>query len=374
MKKFLVALAVLASALGVACLWDYDTLRMEAAGKMDVVHVITGRFERWPDRYYEMRLERMEADLKKGGLPPVEELDRYDNAGVALDRLKRHDEAVAIIERKLERLKSLDPERKTLADHWYRYFANAGTFYAHRWFSNGADREKMADLERGRELIAKAIELNPGAHFGREDVQLMIMDWVINIAPGRSLGNHLASVQKNRASSEHTRKGLLGLVMLGNAWESIDVFESIATLSNRPLNEGAIGELALERVRELKAAGRVSIADSTYDYSKHSSPARIQAEYKELREDADAWAKEREAFVLKRLGEGKHPDTHKDFWEGYRERPPRKLDADTLMHHLERIQRRPDFLAVPFFCTLSSIAIAVYVWKRFHKKSAKQIN
>lgn len=368
MKKFLVALAVLASALGAACLWDYDTLRMEAAGKMDVVHVITGRFERWPDRYYEMRLERMVADLEKGGLPPVEELDRYDNAGVALDRLKRHDEAVAMIERKLERLKTLDPERKTLADHWYRYYANAGTFYAHRWFANGADREKMADIERGRELIAKAIELNPGAHFGREDVQLMIMDWVIEEAPDAGLRQSLGEHLRDKDDAERLRKGLLGLVMLGNAWESIDTFEAIAFISNQRLGEGAVGELALERLRELKAAGRVSIATTPYDYSRHDAPARIRAEYKELRADADAWAAEREAFVMKRLGEGKHPDTDKDFWSGYVERPPRELDADTIMHHLERIQRRPDFLAVPFFCTLSSIAIAVYVWKRVRKK------
>lgn len=357
MKKFLVALAVLASALGVACLWDYDTLRMEAAGKMDVVHVITGRFERWPDRYYEMRLERMEADLKKGGLPPVEELDRYDNAGVALDRLKRHDEAVAIIERKLERLKALDPDRKTLADHWYRYYANAGTFYAHRWFANGADREKMADLERGRELIAKAIELNPGAHFGREDVQLMIMDWVIEAAPDAGLRQSLGEHLEDKDDAERLRKGLLGLVMLGNAWESIDVFEAIGFISNQRLGEGAVGELALERLRELKAAGRVSIATTPYDYSRHGAPRRIRSEYKELRADADAWAAEREAFVMKRLGEGKHPDTHKDFWAGYTERPARPLDRDSLGDTLNRVvYTRPDIV---LFTLLGVLVILV---------------
>lgn len=350
-----------------ACLWDYDTLRVEASGKMDIVHVLTGRFERWPDRYYEMRLEHVTRELDQGGLSLEERLDRLDNAAVALDRLKRSDEAVVMIERKRALLEAEDPTKTKQEDHWYRFYANAGTLYAHRWFAQGATREKMADLERGRDLIRKAIELNPGAHFGREDVQLAIMEWMVE-DPQVDLGGYLDSYNEGRISSERARKGLVGLVMLGNAWESVDVFQAIGHISALQLGEGAVAELANERARELLRAGKKSLLATDEEPAIRttlSGPKRVRAEYLELRADADAWAKEREAFVLKRLGEGKHPDTDQDFWEGYMERPPRPLDADSLEDILNRvINRHPEIAIFGLAGTLSVIVIAVYVRRR----------
>lgn len=355
------ALLLLVASIASACLWDYDTLRAEASGNMDIVRVLTGRFERWPDRYYEMRLERVTQELDRGGLSLEGQLERLDNAAVALDRLKRSDEAVAMIERKRVLLEAEDPTKTKQKDHWYRFYANAGTLYAHRWFGKGANREKMGDLERGRNLIAKAIELNPGAHFGREDVQLAIMDWVIEFAPDQSFWKYLGFTVKDRLTAERFRKGLVGLIMLGNAWESLDVYEGILFLSNQHLHEGAIGVLASERIRELKAAGRTTLAKGISEHIQHSSPERIRAEYVELRKDADLWAKEREAFVLKRLGEGKHPDTDKDFWVGYTERPPRPLDKDSLSDYVRRWDPEGGlrFLAVAALAIIAAIVLSI---------------
>ena len=36
-----------------------------------------------------------------------------------------------------------------------------------------------------------------------------------------------------------------------------------------------------------------------------------------LRRDADAWHAARTAFMLRLLREGRHPDTDRDFWNGY---------------------------------------------------------
>jgi len=46
------------------CLWDYDTLRYEAQGMPSTIEAITGRFDRFPPLYYEMRLERVSAELE----------------------------------------------------------------------------------------------------------------------------------------------------------------------------------------------------------------------------------------------------------------------------------------------------------------------
>lgn len=48
----------------VACLWDRDTPAGEAAGMPEVVAVLTGRFERNPPLFYEMRLSRVTAELQ----------------------------------------------------------------------------------------------------------------------------------------------------------------------------------------------------------------------------------------------------------------------------------------------------------------------
>src|ERR1035438_5441566 len=116
-----------------ACLWDNDTLAMEAKRFPDMVEVSVGRFERNPPLYYEMRLTRVSAELRTS----PEKLDLYDDAGVACDRLGRDDEALTWMARKEARLPRGDAEAR------YRYLANAGTFHIHRWLRAGANR---ADL------------------------------------------------------------------------------------------------------------------------------------------------------------------------------------------------------------------------------------
>src|SRR5438105_1575377 len=73
-----------------ACIWDRDTLATEVSGIMDTVRVITGRFERNPPLYYEMRLKRVAAEV----VASPDKLELYDDAGVACDRLGRDDEAL----------------------------------------------------------------------------------------------------------------------------------------------------------------------------------------------------------------------------------------------------------------------------------------
>lgn len=58
------ALLVGLSLSAAACLWDRDTPAEEALGLPEVVAVLTGRFERNPPLYYEMRLARVTLHLQ----------------------------------------------------------------------------------------------------------------------------------------------------------------------------------------------------------------------------------------------------------------------------------------------------------------------
>jgi hypothetical protein len=103
-----------------ACLWDRDTLATEESAKrrrtLEIVRVITGRFERNPPLYFEMRLSRVAAELQRD---PTK-FDLYDDAGVASDRLGRSDEAIEWMAKKQNWLKAKAGSRPDLKDAWYR--------------------------------------------------------------------------------------------------------------------------------------------------------------------------------------------------------------------------------------------------------------
>lgn len=328
-----------------ACLWDRDTLAAEGRGIPDVIAVLTGRFERNPDLYYEMRLTRIESLLKSQSL----ELALYDDAGVACDRLGRHDEAIAWMIRKKAIVDASGSEHSDIREHLYRYHANYGTFLVHRWLSQGADRSKIHEVELACEEIAKALEINPDAHFGREKYQLQAMQWIVN-PPQIDLYSPLPTFIKWNAGViysempdpdevEKTVNGLTGLVALGNAWNSVDVFYALCstlqlhTKGFEPTRLGgrnSLAYLAWLRCNELIDQGGDSLLlDSPRGEllkQKLYRPDFVQPEmsldrtFQDLREEADQWHSERTAFMLERMKSGSHPDTDPHFWDGYTER------------------------------------------------------
>ena len=261
-----------------ACIWDTDTLAQEARAFPDLVSVITGRFPRNPPLFYEMRLRRAADQIAVN----PDDLAAYDDAGAACDRLRRGDEAIGWMEKKRARLARLNPADPNVREHWYRYHANVGTFWAHRWLRTGAARERLGEMRTARDHIARAIALNPNAHFGRETYQLQIMDWLIDsraAAPARSpaatktgnadryrdtsLSHYLRDRRKTVAvppnganASDAAIKGLAGLIVLGDAWESVDVFAALANLLGG--QHASLAHLAKLRCRELINQGRRS--------------------------------------------------------------------------------------------------------------------
>ena len=86
----IVAILLLAPRLASACDRDRETLAAESSQFPNLVRILTGRDERFPPLYYEMRLQRATKRVESN----PDDLDAYDTAGVACDRLSRGEEAV----------------------------------------------------------------------------------------------------------------------------------------------------------------------------------------------------------------------------------------------------------------------------------------
>ncbi|MCC5877111.1 MAG: hypothetical protein JJU11_12900 [Candidatus Sumerlaeia bacterium] len=339
---------------GRACLWDKDTLAEEGGDLPDVVDVIVGRYDLFPAEYYQARLERVTKVIEEDRFA----LPEYDDAAVACDRLGRFDEAIVWMERKRAVLDEID----TLSDadrfdHEYRYLANLGTFYAHRWVASGADREDLADLQRGRDLIAEAIEFNPDAHFGRERYQLFALEWLLDppnpeevhrqlvpvflsSQPGLGDRDLLGSSRSQpedlvKLGFEDAIEGISGLVTLGAAGESVDTMHTLAVLLQLE-GRSSMAYLASRRTNELRELGRETlhptlmevIGDQTslFDVGANSleegAQRTVRVYYEKARKVARAGREARNAFILEMHARGEHRDTHPEVWARLPEFPP----------------------------------------------------
>lgn len=337
MNRTLTVFAVACSLLaGVAhgCLWDRDTLAAEAKGLPGITEIITGRFDRFPPLFYEMRLERVTAAI----VSDPDNLGLYDDAGVACDRLGRSDEAIVWMERKLLVMDRLESEGADVGEHRYRYLANLGTFLVHRWLKSGSDREDLTDVERSRELIAAAIELNPDAHFWRERYQLLAIDWLLDppqdVGTGRTLLHLIPEYRfMDRGTSNFTLKklgysdsieGLSGLIALGNAWQSPEVYTALAfTMADEGLH--VLATLCMIRVQDLNLRETGNELPEKYADFELMIPGHamildgytevLRAYYVDASEEASDWVDTRNQYAMDRLERGVHPDTHSGFWD-----------------------------------------------------------
>ena len=321
----------------VACRWDRDTLVNEATKMPDVIETAVGRFPRNPPLFYQMRIQRETAGIAKD---PTK-LELYDDVAVAYDVLGDDDQAISWIEKKHRQMGDLSRATTgrvnldSFSEAAYRYYANAGTFWVHRWMKRGAKEGDLSQAEHARDLIAAAIKINPNAHFGREVVQLAVIEWLIQVQSGdgtMSLGDYLYFEVRNIPGKRQENlnkwvKGAVGLIVLGNAWESPDMFGALAKLVDEARYTGLskIGIFVRQRQLELLHQGHKPLwspkgGDS--DVSGHyGDGSRIVSEFHRLREEADSWQKDRTDFMMVRLKAGRHPDTDPYFWDGYVSKP-----------------------------------------------------
>ena len=307
-----------------ACLNDRDTLGEEIKGLPDVVQVITGRFERNPALYYQMRVARISSELNAHPIP----LSEYDDAGVACDRLGNDDAAIAWMANKQAQIVRANAAGPAVREQWYRYNANLGTFWVHRWIRAGADRRRMGEVQKARGYIAEAIKIKPDAHFGREKYQLQVMEWILSDT-WTTLPDNLRARRETQGDAV---KGLSGLIMLGSAWESVDVFAALRD-ALPPMRDDQLRYLAGLRCQELIDSGHKSLMPDapTGEGLKQllhlgaASHARLEEDqhiYHHLRAEADAWQKKRTDYMMARLTARRHPDTDPTFWNDYHDPGP----------------------------------------------------
>lgn len=204
-----------------ACYWDQDTLANEAHQMPDLVQAAVGRFPRNPKLFYLMRIA---PETKMVGIHP-ENLGLYDDLAVAQDRIGNDELAVKWIEAKRSRMgdlgkaKTIKGKRDAFSEAAYRYYANAGTIWLVRWMRQGGKVADKDQLERADHLIARAIEINPDAHFGREKVQLDFIRWLLNNVGAEdpvSFSDYLEGSREDQADEIQRRKDVKGLVGSGS--------------------------------------------------------------------------------------------------------------------------------------------------------------
>lgn len=155
-RKAVVIIALLLSlscaTVCVACLWDTDTLQMERLRFPGVLEIITGKFVRHSKAYYEWRIIDRTKKLEASPGDPT----LIDDLAVAYAKLGRPEEGIPLLVKALEQ----HPRR-------YQTLSNLGTllFFAGR-------------LDESKAMIARALEINPDAHFGREKYQLLLTEYV----------------------------------------------------------------------------------------------------------------------------------------------------------------------------------------------------
>lgn len=150
-----------------------------AAFRFAMVHdVIHERYPRHGPAFYQER-ERL-ARERMAVLHPDSEaaFALTDDIAVGLDRRGRTDEAIALMRDKLKRQQALDLKGKDL----YSSYANLAEFLIRRnlWRMMAGDAAERECVWEGREFLNKSVKVNPDAHFGREEWQLVAVDALLD--------------------------------------------------------------------------------------------------------------------------------------------------------------------------------------------------
>ena len=322
MRRFLLTQACLAALLAsaTACMWDRDTLKRDYAEFPTTVEAIVGRIDREPALYYEMRRDRVAKAIASGDQTP----ELYDDIAVAESRLGHQQSAITWMSKKAK-LKLNDDQR-------YRMYSNLGTFQFLQWLANG--KQEKALIEAGIHSIESGLKINPNAHFGREKVQLAFMNWALTVQdPKDSLKEFYDPLSelyetlggKHLAPEQSALKGLTGLIVLGEVWESPDIMAAVVA----NLHSGSMRFFAILRAQELIAASHKSIVPAKFEsdmteFDSELYPEYVDgvtAEFHRLRKLADEYRRDRLAFEMPRLKAGRHPDTDPAFWNGWKPAP-----------------------------------------------------
>ncbi|MHC5541964.1 hypothetical protein ACYOEI_27405, partial [Singulisphaera rosea] len=242
----------------------------------------------------------------------------------------------------------------------------------------------------------------------RETYQLRALEWIINppkVAGLDALPNLLGWVASpygepaepkeagkavDPTEADKAVRGLAGLIVLGNAWESVDVYYALCvalqydTLGfEKGMGAGRnyLAYFAWLRCRELIVAGKNSMLPDAprgialtalLPKPRHVDDEKaLEPMFAKLRDEADTWHAERIAFMTGRLKEGLHPDTNPDFWAGYTPGPESSLPTKSSIDVYVQGLRLPyeiaelSILGIPIIL----LAFGVILWRRSRRKA-----
>lgn len=325
-----------------ACLWDYDTLKMETQRFPEVLELITGKFLRHSKEFYEWRIE----DRKKRLAENPNQLTLYDDLAVAYDKTGQHEKAIETILKK-----------DKLSPNLYETYANLGTFYIHN-----------KQLEKGLEFVQKAIEINPNAHFGREIYQVLVVQYLLSkqkdgktplpLSPefltthSPAFWEFIKDKQKN-SEQKDALKGVLGMMKFGN-YESPILLEVLGNLLSNDENMFKDAKLLATRAY-LKASYSVEneeakkiyrdLANSALEMQTRSPTDSIQMTLGELErqlklelEQSNKWYEQVRQDEIRWIREGKNPE--EEFTKKYYQEPKVYETNDGADRNLEKKQQQ----------------------------------
>ena len=343
----------------VACYNDIDTNLTELRDNLDVTKAIIGRFTIYPDAYYKKRIEIQSAILKKD----PNNLEAYDNISVAYDRIGDGDSALKWIREKRKHLVNAPKQQL------YSTEANEGTFLIVRWI-RGHKPGDLTDAIESEKHIAKALEINPNAHFGREFAQLYCIRAMIQCGKDKNwmttFSDALIKIaDRDQIDHKKLRYGIAGMMVLGAAWNVPPLIQAIANLVPE---ETQIVNLCTYRLNFVIPEGDHD--DYPIVEVKNVNSNEISVIH-QLASNGDEFQAHRQKWVLDQVAKGKHPDTHPDFWKGFVD-VPEISEKELIVKRSKPYWEKPENIQVAKFFGVGFgamfLAIGYYIFDRRRAK------
>lgn len=357
-KRIVLCCSLIASSgLVHACMWDYDTLAQEIKGLPTTADAIMGRVETYPREYYARRIEIAELKLKSN----PNDYEAYDNISVAYDRLGDGAKAIDFISRKRKRLEAngVKPTSDPKFDPWYRYHANYGTFLAHDFFRT---KGEIALLDQGIAELEKAVKINPQAHFGREVVQIELLKTLREVKNGNRDDYRFESFVSGHDPKE-VGDAVIAIMTLGGGPDSPDLLSALSYTIGH--DNSYLAMLIENRLKDLEPTKGKPMIEPNGSRGQVTSEQQFTDHYPKMTANVVAFRKNLEEYVLNELRKGKHPDTHSDFWNGYRAVPAYRIpETPALLQGPERLRRQYGIFFFPLLGVLLVAVVGVFLLVR----------
>ena len=320
-----------------------------------VADACSGRFDRLPPRYYEMRVERLQGALAPSRLDNAQALGAADNLCVALLRLGRFPAALQVLDRKAAALEGLRGRDALLFNaHSNRTLKNRAMCLLARWRQGGDARDLEAALALVQRAAKEAPHISENALLARE-----FEFWRRAQPPTDGLFPNLLGIRE--VDVRAGRPGALQALRLpdaithlarrvtyGGEYQSADLFYA---LSLACAAEGRTGDAGLcwarlcdliesgARVHAQHSLGNDALKRATASHLGSADLAGYRRRLEALKREAATWAKERGAMIAQALERGEHPDTMPTFWTRWMEQEPApEPDAFTALEPEEDAQ------------------------------------